>query len=570
MTEGSSGNPADLTGASPIGDGALGVIGRGPPFRSRHSSALTNDLVALPNAPNWEEPMTYPRSYNAAVDLVDRHLGEGRADKAAFIDPEGIMSYGELAAATNRMANLLASLGIPRESRIAVLLLDTRDFPTVFWGAIKAGIVPVALNTLLTAEQYQYILADSRAKGLVVSAPLLTVVQPILRELRFLTHVLVAGGEAPPYGFALAKELADQSADFKPADTCADEVAFWLYSSGSTGMPKGVRHLHTSPMETARLYGQGVLGIREDDVVFSAAKLFFAYGLGNAMSFPMSVGATAVLLPGRPTPETVFGVLNQYQPTIFCGVPTLYAAMLAYSSGGPQNPSARLRRCVSAGEALPAEVGKNWRNRFGVDILDGVGSTEMLHIYVSNRPDDVRYGTSGKPFAGYDIRLVDETGLDVADGVIGEMLVRGPSAADGYWNQREKTRATFDGQWVRTGDKYSRDADGYYTYAGRTDDMFKVSGNWVSPFEVESALVSHEAVLEAAVVPADDTDGLLKPKAFVVLKPGRSGNAELVDELQSLVKARAGGWKYPRWIEFVDGLPKTATGKIQRFKLRRL
>jgi 4-hydroxybenzoate-CoA ligase len=478
------------------------------------------------------------------------------------------MSYGELAAATNRMANLLASLGLPRETRIALLLLDTRDFPTAFWGAIKAGIVPVALNTLLTAEQYRYILADSRAKALVVSAQLLPAVQPILAELPFLAHLIVAGGEAGAKGLALARELARQPAAFKPAETCADEVAFWLYSSGSTGMPKGVRHLHTSPMETARLYGQGVLGMREDDVVFSAAKLFFAYGLGNGMSFPMSVGAATVLLPERPTPEAVFRVLKQRQPTIFFGVPTLYAAMLAHPGGTPESSSQRLRLCVSAGEALPAEVGKSWKRKFGVDILDGVGSTEMLHIYVSNRPGDVRYGTSGKPFAGYEIRLVDEAGKEVADGAIGEMLVNGPSAADGYWNQREKTRSTFEGQWTRTGDKYSRDSEGYYTYAGRTDDMFKVSGYWVSPFEVESALISHEAVLEAAVVAATDADGLVKPKAFVVLKPGRPASADLVEALQSHVKARAGLWKFPRRIEFVDGLPKTATGKIQRFKLR--
>ena len=512
--------------------------------------------------------MSYPRIYNAAADLVDRHPSEGRAAKPAFIDPAGPITYGELAAATNRMANLLTTFAIPREARIAVLLLDTSDFPVTFFGAIKAGIVPVALNTLLTTEQYQHILIDSRAKALVVSAPLLATVQPILSELPFLTHLVVAGGEAPPYGFSLGNELARQSDQFELAETCADETAFWLYSSGSTGMPKGTRHIHTSMMETARLYGQRTLGIREDDVCFSAAKLFFAYGLGNGMSFPLSVGATTVLLPERPTPEAVFRTLKQHQSTLFFGVPTLYQAMLAYPEGTPANASPRLRHCVSAGEALPAEVGANWKKKFGVDILDGVGSTEMLHIYVSNRPADVKYGTSGRPVEGYRIRLVDEAGKEVADGEIGEMLVNGPSAADGYWNQREKSRATFEGGWTRSGDKYTRDAAGYYTYAGRTDDMFKVSGNWVSPFEVESALVSHESVLEAAIIAAADTDGLLKPKAFVVLKPGRTGDTALVAALQEHVKAKAGPWKYPRWIEFTEGLPKTATGKIQRFKLR--
>ncbi len=466
------------------------------------------------------------------------------------------------------MANLLNTYGIPREARVALLLHDTVDFPVAFWGAIKAGVVPVALNTLLTTEQYAYILGDSRAKALFISAPLLPVVQPILGQLPFLKHIFVSGGEVPPFALPLRGELQHQSSDFETVDTCSDETAFWLYSSGSTGMPKGVRHVHSSPMETARQCGQDCLGIREDDLIYSAAKLFFAYGLGNAMSFPMSVGAASVLLPDRPTPELVFRTLKQHQPTVFFGVPTLYSAMLAYPQGTPDNSSKRLRLCVSAGEALPAEVGKAFRNKFGVDVLDGVGSTEMLHQYVCNTPGEVRYGTSGKPVPGYEIRLVDEQGRDVPDGEVGEMLVRGTSAAEGYWNQRDKSRSTFEGGWTRSGDKYIRDADGFYAYQGRTDDMFKVSGIWVSPFEVESALVSHEAVLEAAVVPRQDTDGLLKPMAFIVLKPGKTGGNGLNETLKEHVKAKAGPWKYPRWIELVDGLPKTATGKIQRFKLR--
>jgi 4-hydroxybenzoate-CoA ligase len=512
--------------------------------------------------------MTYPRIYNAAADMVDRNIAHGRAAKPAFIDPTETLTYGELQARTNRMANLLATYGIPREARVALLLLDTVDFPPAFWGAIKAGVVPVCLNTLLTTEQYAYILGDSRAKALFVSAPLLAVVQPILGQLPFLKHVFVAGGEAPPFALPFRGELQFQSTEATAADTCCDETAFWLYSSGSTGMPKGARHVHTSPMETARLTGQGCLGMREDDLVFSAAKLFFAYGLGNAMTFPMSVGATAVLVPERPTPESVFRTLRHYQPTMFFGVPTLYAAMLAYPQGTPENGSQRLRLCVSAGEALPAEVGKAFQARFGVDVLDGVGSTEMLHQYVCNSPGHVKYGTSGKPVAGYDVRLVDEHGKDVPDGEVGEMLVKGPSAAEGYWNQREKSRATFEGGWTRSGDKYTRDADGYYAYQGRTDDMFKVSGIWVSPFEVESALIGHDAVLEAAVVPKEDNDGLLKPKAFIVLKPGKTAANGLPEALKEHVKTKAGPWKYPRWVEFVDGLPKTATGKIQRFKLR--
>jgi 4-hydroxybenzoate-CoA ligase len=512
--------------------------------------------------------MDYPRIYNAAADMVDRNVTLGRGNRTAFTDPHEALTYGELSARTNRMANLVATYGIPRESRVALLLLDTVDFPVAFWGAIKAGVVPVCLNTLLTTEQYAYILADSRAKALFVSAPLLPAVQPALGQLPFLKHVFVSGGEPPAFALSFRGELGYQPPEAQAADTCADETAFWLYSSGSTGMPKGVRHVHSSPMETARLTGQGCLGIREDDVIYSAAKLFFAYGLGNSMSFPMSVGASAVLLPERPTPEAVFRTLKQYQPSIFFGAPTLYAAMLAYPGATPENGSQRLRLCVSAGEALPAEIGKAFRSRFGVDVLDGVGSTEMLHQYVCNSPGALKYGTSGKRVAGYDIRLVDEHGKDVPDGEVGEMLVRGPSAGDGYWNQRAKSRATFEGYWTRSGDKYVRDAEGFYVYQGRTDDMFKVSGIWVSPFEVESALVAHEAVLEAAVVPKEDTDGLLKPKAFIVLKPGKTAANGLQDALKEHVKAKAGAWKYPRWIEIVDGLPKTATGKIQRFKLR--
>ncbi len=512
--------------------------------------------------------MEYPRIYNAATDMVDRHVAHGRSAKAAFIDPSETLTYGELQARSNRMANLLATYAVPRESRVALLLLDTVDFPVAFWGAIKAGVIPVCLNTLLTAEQYAYILGDSRAKALFISPPLLPVVQPILGQLPHLKHVFVVGGEAPAFALPFRGELGFQQAETDIADTCADEVAFWLYSSGSTGMPKGVRHVHSSPMETARLTGQACLGMREDDVVYSAAKLFFAYGLGNAMTFPLSVGATAVLRPERPTPELVFATLRQYQPTFFFGVPTLYSAMLAYPEGTPENGSKRLRACVSAGEALPAEVGKAFSAKFGVDIYDGVGSTEMLHQYTCNNAKALKYGTSGRAVAGYDIRLVDEQGREVADGEVGEMLVRGPSAAEGYWNQRAKSRGTFEGGWTRSGDKYTRDAEGYFTYQGRTDDMFKVSGIWVSPFEVESALVGHEAVLEAAVVPKADTDGLLKPKAFIVLKPGKTAANGLQDALKEHVKAKAGMWKYPRWIEVVDSLPKTATGKIQRFKLR--
>ncbi len=510
--------------------------------------------------------MDTPRNYNAATDFIERNIDRGLGDKTAFIDPERSLSYGELARESNRMANLLATQGIAREERVAMLVLDTVDFPVIFWGAVKAGVIPVALNTLLSSDQYHYILEDSRAKALFVSAPLLETVTPALEKLPALEQVIVVGGNSGPHG-DFAAQLAQEPDSFETLETCADETAFWLYSSGSTGMPKGVPHVQTSMMETARLYGQKVLGIEENDVVYSAAKLFFAYGLGNGMSFPMSVGATTILFPGRPTPDAVLGILKEHQPTIYCGVPTLYAALLAHPDCSRDKASAKLRICLSAGEALPEDVGKSWRNAMEVDILDGVGSTEMLHIFLSNRPGDIVYGTSGVAVPGYDLRLVDENGQDVAEGDVGELLVRGASAASGYWNQREKTRRTFEGEWTRTGDKYTQDSDGRYHYCGRTDDMFKVSGIWVSPFEVESALISHPSVLEAAVVPFEDEEGLTKPRAFVILQ-GDATDEGMFETLKAHVQTSIGKWKYPRDIVFVDSLPKTATGKIQRFKLR--
>jgi 4-hydroxybenzoate-CoA ligase len=508
--------------------------------------------------------------YNACADLLDSNIEAGRAGKPVFIDPTCTLTYGELQQQTFRFANLLRRLGIRREERILMVMADTVAFPVVFLGAIRGGVIPVPVNTLLPGDQYAYMLADSRAQALFVSAELLPALEPALAGAPSLSKVVVVGGnvpgeaQGPQLDFATA--LAAEEPSFATAPTHRDEIAFWLYSSGSTGSPKGTRHVHSSLRETVRLFGQGVLGVQESDVVHSAAKLFFAYGLGNALSFPMAAGATAVLNPGRPTPASVLDLLATHQPTIFCGVPTLFAAILndAQTSTHPGSP--RLRICTSAGEALPAHIGKSWKARFGADILDGVGSTEMLHIYLANAPGDVVYGTSGRAVPGYELRLVDENGREIADGEVGELYVNGPTAADGYWNQREKSRATFQGMWARTGDKYTRQDD-RYTYCGRTDDMFKVSGIWVSPFEVETALASHEAVLEAAVVPAEDADGLLKPKAFIVLKnDARSGDLDAC--LKEHVKNQIGTWKYPRWIEVVDALPKTATGKIQRFKLR--
>ncbi len=505
-------------------------------------------------------------SYNAVTWLLDRNIDEGRARKLAFTDTVAELTYGDLQKQSHRVANMLRRLGVRREERVAMIMLDTTDFPAVFLGAIRAGIVPVPLNTLLTSDQYAYVLADCRARVLFISQALLPAVKDMLGRMPDLDHVVVSGNDAQGYK-KLSDELAGESDAFVTAATHADEPAFWLYSSGSTGMPKGVRHLHSSLAATADTYARQVLGIREDDVCLSAAKLFFAYGLGNALTFPMSVGATTILNSERPTPAAMFALMNKYSPSIFFGVPTLFSAMLNDETLKNERGGTRLRICTSAGEALPESVGNAWKARFGVDILDGVGSTELLHIFLSNAPDDIKYGSSGRPVPGYKVRLVNEAGADVPDGEVGELLVDAPSAGEGYWNQRSKSRRTFEGHWTRTGDKYVRDADGRYTFCGRSDDMFKVSGIWVSPFEVESALITHPSVLEAAVVPEADAEGLLKPKAFVVLRADAKTGG-LPEALKEHVKQKIGVWKYPRWIEVVDSLPKTATGKIQRFKLR--
>ncbi|MFP6747577.1 MAG: benzoate-CoA ligase family protein [Alphaproteobacteria bacterium] len=515
--------------------------------------------------------VTVPRDYNVAVDFVDRRVEEGFAGKVAFIDDHGSLTYGELLADVNRFGNALRDLGLQAEQRVLLLQLDGTDFPIAFFGAIKAGMVAVPVNTLLTTDDYNYMLRDSRARALVVSADLLAVVAPILDQLPDLQHVIVTGeadGVEDGGGhMTMAALLKDAGAELTAAATSADDVAFWLYSSGSTGRPKGAPHLQSDMIHTAVLYGMGVLGIRADDVVYSAAKLFFAYGLGNALTFPMAVGATAVLMAGRPTPDAVMARIRDNQATIFYGVPTLYAGILADESLDRTASSPSLRHCVSAGEALPEDVARRWGERFGVDILDGIGSTEMLHIFLSNRPGQIRHGSTGLPVPGYRCRVTDDTGAEAARGEIGELLVSGPSSAPYYWNNREKSIAMFEGSWTRTGDKYIRDADGYYIYAGRSDDMLKVGGIWVSPFEVESALMAHDGVLEAAVVGHADQDGLIKPKAFVVLKAGGGGD-EKAAELQQFVKDRLAPYKYPRWIAFAEELPKTATGKIQRFKLR--
>jgi benzoate-CoA ligase len=508
----------------------------------------------------------FPQPYNAAADLIDRNLVAGRAEKIAVHDDHGSYTYAEVAERVNRFAGALTALGLCMEQRILLCLQDSIDFPTAFLGAIKAGIIPVAVNTLLTSKDYDFMLRDSRVPVLVVSEALLDSFKPILSGQPYLKHIIVSGEKSGEF-LRFADLTAAASPNFDAAPTGCDDACFWLYSSGSTGSPKGTVHLHGSLMYTAELYAKPILGIEESDVVYSAAKLFFAYGLGNGLTFPFSVGATTVLMAERPTPASVSRVLRTYRPTIFYGVPTLYSALLS-SPDLPKREELALRRCTSAGEALPADIGRRWTEATGIDILDGIGSTEMLHIFLSNRVGDVRYGTTGKPVPGYQVKIMGEDNVEVAPGEIGELQVRGPTSASFYWNNREKSRHTFLGPWTRSGDKYVQTEDGYYTYCGRSDDMLKVSGIYVSPAEVEASLCSHESVLEVAIVGFSDVDGLIKPKAYVVLRPGLSPSPELASALQLHVKHQLAPYKYPRWIEFIEELPKTATGKIQRFKLR--
>jgi benzoate-CoA ligase len=546
------------------------------------------------------EALGVPETFNAASHFIDRNVAEGRGGHVAVECGNVRLTYDDVLRHVNCCGNSLRSVGVRSEDRVLLLLLDGPEFVSAFFGAIKIGAIPVPLNTLWKAADYEYVIRDTRAAVLIVSAELLDVVERISDAgRRSLRHIVVVGGggEDVRRHSSFADFEAQGSAELEAEPTSRDAPAFWLYSSGSTGAPKGCVHLQHDMVVCAELFGKGVLGIRETDRCFSVAKLFFAYGLGNALYFPFSVGATTILSPGRPTPEHVYAVIERHRPTLFFSVPTSYGMLLAHgrheglhyeSSNSPDLPGSRsadlqvrdstprdfdlssIRLAVSAGEALPAALYERFKERFAVDILDGIGSTETLHMFISNRPDAIRPGSSGLLVPGYEARLLDDERDAVLPGEIGSLWIRGDSICSGYWNQHEKTKSTIEGHWIRTGDKYTQDVDGFYWYAGRNDDMLKVGGLWVSPVEVENALVAHGAVLESGVVGREDHDGLLKPMAFVVLREAGSGSSELAAELQQFVRERLAEYKRPRWVEFMPELPKTATGKIQRFRLRSL
>jgi len=504
---------------------------------------------------------------NAAAELLSQSVGAGWGTKTAFIDESGSFSFHAVTELVNCLANALCEMQLHPGERVVLCLTDSIDFPTCFLGAIQAGIVPIPVNTLWTADDYAYVLADSAATAAVVSASCLSTFLEGTRISGWLGKV-IASGEIETGRFPTLRELITKATSrFEPYQAQASDVAFWLYSSGSTGRPKAVVHLQGSLAATARLFAQAVLGISHQDVIYSAARLSFAYGLGNSLSFPLYTAATSILTGQRPSPEVVNRILREREITVFFGIPTLFASLLQ-SPGLPRHEEHRLRLCVSAGEALPESLGRVWKERTGVDIVDGIGSTEMLHIFISNTPGRVAYGTSGRPTPGYQVKLLDENGDPVQTGGIGDLWVSGPSCCRGYWNQPEKSLNTFVNGWMRTGDKYRETQEGNYVHCGRSDDMLKVGGLWVSPLEVESALNRHAAVLEAAVIGYEDEQGLVKPKAFVVLKPGYEGSALLEEQLKHFAKSLLAPYKYPRSIEFVSELPRTVTGKVQRYRLR--
>ncbi|MBV9480982.1 MAG: benzoate-CoA ligase family protein [Acidobacteria bacterium] len=510
--------------------------------------------------------LTIPDQLNIATHFIDSNVALGRGQKIAIECSEQRVTYTQLLERTNRVGNALHQLGVRPEERVCLVLQDVPEFLYSFFGAIKIGAVPVPINPRLRPPEYEYILNDTRARVLIASQELVGNVQQANGSQQRLTRIVVG---AQQDGYLGLYDLLEQSSpELAAYPTCKDDAAFWLYSSGSTGPPKGCVHLQHDMLFPTQYYAKDILHISETDRCYSVAKLFFAYGLGNAGYFPLSAGATTILSAARATPEGVYSDIERYRPTLFYSVPSNYAALLAHTRRGPEFDLSCIRHAISAGEPLPPALFQRFKDRFGIQILDALGSTEMLHMVISNRPGELKAGSSGKIIPGYEARIVDDSEHEVAPGEIGSLLIKCDATCAGYWNQHEKTKEMFLGHWLSTGDKYYQDEDGFFWYAGRADDLFKVNGRWLSPTEVEAALISHSSVLEAAVVPRQDGDGLLKPAAYVVLNTEHKMAPEFVLELQRWVAERLSWHKSPRWIEFLDELPKTATGKLQRFKLR--
>ena len=508
-----------------------------------------------------------PEDYNVSDILFD-NLEAGRENKTAIFQGERKVTYGELAETASRVGHGLQNLGLKTGARVMLLLLDSPVFPAVFFGSIRAGYIPIPANTVLQSEDYAYLLQDSEAQVLFVEGSLYAQVEPVLQRCPALKHVIMVNGETSNQTIDWRDWLSGSQPRCAKVKTLKTDPAFWLYSSGSTGFPKGVIHLHRNIPFTVATYAKHVLRITATDITFSASKIFHAYGLGNNMTFPYSVGATTVLFPGRPTPEAIFEQIDRHRPTLFFAVPTLYAAMLAVTDAEKRWHLDSIRLCVSAAEALPAEVFRKWRDRFGLEILDGIGSTEMLHIFISNEAGQVKPGASGVLVPGYEAKILNPEEQAVTAGKSGDLFVQGKSVGSHYWRKPEASAKAMRGEWFFTGDRYYQDEQGFFFYDGRSDDMLKVGGLWVSPIEVENTLIEHPAVLESAVVAARDAAGLIKPKAYIVVQKGIDESTQLAEKLQDFVKSKIAPYKYPRMIAFVDELPKTATGKIQRFKLR--
>ena len=512
-----------------------------------------------------------PNSFNVAHYFVDRHILEGKGANIAIECGDHKVSYSELLDNVNRFGNIFLGLSVRIEERVAILLPDSPEFLYAFFGAIKIGAVAVPFNTYLQSQDYELLLNDARARVLLVHQTLLPLVNDISKEkLAYLEKIVVVDGHSRD-GLSFDELTRAASSQLQPAHTSIDDAAFWLYSSGSTGAAKACIHLHHDMVVCSELYAKGILGITDRDRCYSVARLFFAYGLGNAGYFPLSCGATTILSRERPTPSGIFANIERYRPTLFFSVPSNYAALLSQQRDDTRDfDLSSVRHAISAGESLPAALFERFKERFGVEILDALGSTETLQMVIANRPGEARPGSSGRIIPGYEARLVDDAGHDVAQGEIGALVIKGDSICAGYWNRHETTKATFEGHWFRTGDKYYQDEDGYFWYAGRADDLFKVNGRWLSPAELESALIAHPAVQEAAVIAREDKHRLTKPAAYVVVKPDYFGDANMARTLQDWVTEKLGAYKRPRWVRFLPELPKTATGKLQRFKLREL